>query len=61
LNGNKIGDFFMSESTSGTDHVLPFEIEKDEKIRIQLIYDNDTDENGQDRNVIIHSMKIAKK
>jgi hypothetical protein len=61
LNGKIIGDFFMSEAPSGQTHVFPFEIEKNQQVRIQLIYDNDIAFEGQDRNVIIHSIKINKK
>jgi len=61
LNGKIIGDFFMSEIPSGKTHTFPFTIENDQQARIQLIFDNDIAMDGQDRNVVIYSIKIKKK
>jgi len=60
INEKEIGSFFLSEDPSGKEEVLPFEVDNDKKIRVQIIFDNDFQENGQDRNVIIYSVSVKK-
>lgn len=60
INGIMIGDYFLSENPLKDEKILPFEINTDKQVRIQLIYDNDVFENGLDRNVIIYSIKTEK-
>mgnify|MGYP005843737305 CR=1 FL=1 len=58
INGNMIGDFYLSENKSKIENELIFECDVDKDIRIQLIYDNDISVNTVDRNLIIYSIKI---
>lgn len=60
LNGVEIANFNLSENTDTPEKILPF-TNKDDKVRFQLIYDNDVFEKGQDRNAIIYSIKLQKK
>lgn len=61
INGRKIGQFYMSENPSKLENVLEFTQEKDENSRLQITYDNDIFENGQDRNAIITGISLEKK
>lgn len=61
INGNEIAEFNLSEEVNKKDNNLAFSVSDNEKIRIQLIYDNDIFEDKKDRNVIIYSIKIQKK
>jgi len=61
LNGREMGNFHLSESQSKLDNVLTFKQEKDERVRLQIIYDNDTFEDGQDRNAIIYAINLKNK
>jgi len=61
INGNQIGEYYLSENALKKEKILNFSIEQDTKTRIQLIYDNDVFENGNDRNVIIYSIAIKNK
>ncbi|HMI08402.1 MAG TPA: glycosyltransferase family 39 protein [Flavobacterium sp.] len=61
LDGNIIGDFFLSENQSKKENVLPFEIDSDKQVRLQIIYDNDGIDGDKDRNVIIYSIRVERK
>jgi hypothetical protein len=61
INGNEIANFNLSEKPEAMDHTFPFKIDNGQKLRLQLIYDNDIFEKGQDRNAIINSIKFKKK
>ncbi|WP_221931743.1 glycosyltransferase family 39 protein [Flavobacterium sp. GT3R68] len=61
LNGVEIGNLNLSENTTTPEKVISFNYNKNEKVRIQFIYDNDIFEKGQDRNAIIYSLKLKKK
>lgn len=59
--GKKIADFYLSEDGNKKENILPFEIATDKREKMEIIFDNDISVNGQDRNAIIHSMKILKR
>ncbi|MBC7607433.1 MAG: glycosyltransferase family 39 protein [Burkholderiales bacterium] len=61
INGIEIGQFNLSENPNNTINTIPFTHLKDEKIRIQIIYDNDAVINGVDRNAVIYAIKFQKK
>jgi hypothetical protein len=60
INGTEIGQFNLSEDINKQVNTIPFSYDKDEKIRIQLIYDNDLVVGNDDRNVIIYSIRLEK-
>ena len=61
LNGVEIGNYYVSEKSSTAEKIISFNYDKNEKVRFQLIYDNDIFVDGKDRNAIIHSIKLKKK
>lgn len=61
LNGIEIGNYYVSEKSGTPEKIFPFNYNKNEKVRFQLIYDNDLFMDGKDRNAIIHSIKLKKK
>lgn len=61
LNGRSLGEFYMSENPKKTENILNIDLEKSERVRLQIIYDNDTVVNGIDRNAIITSISLKKK
>jgi hypothetical protein len=61
INSTEIGQFNLSEDINKQVNTIPFTYDKDEKIRIQLIYDNDLVVGNDDRNVIIYSIKLEKR
>ena len=60
INGNEIGNFELSELKNKSENSFNFIHDNEEKIRIQLIYDNDLAQNNLDRNIVIYSIKIIK-
>ena len=60
INGNEIGNFELSEFKNKSENSFKFIHKSEEKIRIQLIYDNDLAQNNLDRNIVIYSIKIIK-
>lgn len=60
LNGIEIANYYVSEKPDASQKVIPFAYDKNEKVRFQLIYDNDILIDGKDRNVIIRSIKLQK-
>ena len=60
INGNEIGNFELSELKNKSENSFKFIHDNEEKIRIQLIYDNDLAQNNLDRNIVIYSIKIIK-
>jgi hypothetical protein len=60
VNGKEIGQFFMTGKPSGQDYVLPFKIDEDQKIQLELVYDNDLFKDGLDRNAMISGVRIEK-
>lgn len=58
--GNTIADFYLSEDSNKRENILPFEIMEDKRAQLEIIFDNDASINGQDRNVIIYSIKMLK-
>ena len=61
LNGEEIGNFNLSENKSNAKNIISFTYSNNEKVRFQLIYDNDVFENGMDRNAVIYSIELKKK
>lgn len=61
LNGNEIASFNLSEDKNNKIKTIPFTYSNNEKVRFQLIYDNDIFENGKDRNAVIYSIELKKK
>ncbi len=61
MNGEEIGNLYLSENPAGTEYALPVKIESAKQVRFQIIYDNDIAVDGQDRNVMIQSVKLVKK
>jgi mannosyltransferase len=60
VNGNEIGNFFLTQKQGGAENVVSFEWPEDRNARFQIIYDNDHFENGQDRNAILYSVQLKK-
>lgn len=61
LNGIEIGNYYLSEKSNASEKIISFSYDKNEKVRFQLIYDNDLLLDGKDRNAIIRSIKLIKK
>ena len=61
LNGIEIGNYYLSEKSNASEKIISFSYDKNEKVRFQLIYDNDLLLDGKDRNAIIRSIKLKKK
>lgn len=55
----KIADFYLNENKA--EHIFPFVCPTDKKEKLEIIFDNDIFVDGQDRNAIIHSIKIVNK
>jgi hypothetical protein len=60
VSGREIGQISLSEKTDNKKNILHFSEEKTSSERILIIFDNDFSSNGQDRNVIIYSVKLKK-
>ncbi|HEX8563957.1 MAG TPA: glycosyltransferase family 39 protein [Flavobacterium sp.] len=58
INGNLIGDFYMSEKVASPPVELAFQVIDDQKVRVQIIYDNDFFKGKMDRNLIISSIQL---
>lgn len=59
MNGDDIGNFFLSEKGSG--NKIEIVCEQDKKARFQIIYDNDDVENGRDRNAVLQSVQLKRR
>ena len=61
INGVEIANYYVSEKPAESNKSISFSYNNDEKVRFQLIYDNDLIVDDKDRNAIIHSIKLQKK
>lgn len=61
LNGRELGELNLSENPAKSENTIKFNQDKDESVRLQIIYDNDVFENGQDRNAIITAISLKNK
>ena len=61
LNGEEIGNYYLSEKTENKEKKINFECKTFRKARIWIIFDNDLSINNLDRNVIIYNVALEKK
>jgi uncharacterized membrane protein len=60
MNGTSLGEFNLSENKNNQTNEIKFSIDSDQSVRFQITFDNDFSKDGQDRNVIIYSIKLVK-
>jgi hypothetical protein len=61
INGSEIGQFFLNSEGSKVNPTVDFNLNSNQEIVFEIIYDNDVMINGEDRNAIISGIEIIKK
>ncbi len=61
INQQEIASFYLSENPANKETKIPFDIHENKMVKVSLIFDNDLEADGSDRNVVIYAVKIKNK